>query len=551
MVHAMKTMLGAPIKELTISSFDRIMRGVLFGHNQGGTACKRPLVKWLKGVFLLFTPNKTEEKRKMGKTKIGSMLAILLVPFMMLFAGMGTTASADDNSLQKIKDAGVLKVATSPDYPPFEFRATINGKSEDVGMDIEVAKQIAKDLGVKLKIMNMDFGSTLVAVQTGKVDMAITGVNPTEERRQSVDFSDIYYNGGQSFLIQKKDAKKYKSAKALHGAKIGTQTGSLQQTLSKKYFSDSTLSSMEKTPNLVFALKSGKLDAVGVETPVAATYVENNKDLAMVNAGYTLDKNETGAAVAFAKGSDSLAAAVNKSIAKIQKHHLTDDYLKTAAKYMKDNTKDTSMMHYWKYFYNGFLNTTLIAVVAVVFGILLGILLVLMKLSAWKVLSWPATAYIEIVRGTPMMVQVLLVYFGLGAIINLPALLAGIIAVALNSAAYVAEIIRGGINSLDKGQKEAAQSIGLNKVDTMRFVILPQAFKNIWPSLGNEFISVVKESSIVSIIGVSDLIYQLNVVRADTYRAVAPIVVVMVIYFLMTFTLTRLLNHFERKMNHD
>ena len=133
----------------------------------------------------------------------------------------------------------------------------------------------------------------------------------------------------------------------------------------------------------------------------------------------------------------------------------------------------------------------------------------------------------------------------------MPALLAGIIAVALNSAAYVAEIIRGGINSLDKGQKEAAQSIGLNKVDTMRFVILPQAFKNIWPSLGNEFISVVKESSIVSIIGVSDLIYQLNVVRADTYRAVAPIVVVMVIYFLMTFTLTRLLNHFERKMNHD
>ncbi|MDD9139258.1 ABC transporter substrate-binding protein/permease [Fructobacillus sp. CRL 2054] len=486
----------------------------------------------------------------MKKTKIGSLLATLLVFFMMAWGGHAT-ASADDNSLQKIKDAGVLKVATSPDYPPFEFRATINGQSEDVGMDIEVAKQIAKDLGVKLQIMNMDFGSTLVAVQTGKVDMAITGVNPTEERRKSVDFSDIYYNGGQSFLIQKKDAKKYKNAKALHGAKIGTQTGSLQQTLSKKYFKDSTLSSMEKTPNLVFALKSGKLDAVGVEKPVAAAYVENNKDLVAIDAGYKLDKNETGAAVAFAKGSDSLAAAVNKSIDKITKNDWTSDYLKKSAKYMKDNTKDTSMTRYWKYFYNGFLNTTLIAVVAVIFGIMLGILLVLMKLSAWKLLSWPATAYIEIVRGTPMMVQVLLVYFGLGAIINMPALVAGIVAVALNSGAYVAEIIRGGINSLDAGQKEAAQSLGLSKVDTMRFVILPQAFKNIWPSLGNEFISVVKESSIVSIIGVTDLIYELNVVRADTYRAVAPIVVVMVIYFIMTFTLTRALNYFERKMNHD
>ena len=149
------------------------------------------------------------------------------------------------------------------------------------------------------------------------------------------------------------------------------------------------------------------------------------------------------------------------------------------------------------------------------------------------------------------MVQILLVYFGLGALINIPALTAGIIAVSLNSGAYVAEIIRGGITSLDKGQKEAAKSLGLNQKDTMRFVILPQAFKNIWPALGNEFISVIKESSIVSIIGVTDLVYELNIVRADTYRGIAPIVVVMVIYFLMTFILTRGLNYLEGKMNHD
>ncbi|MBS9338107.1 ABC transporter substrate-binding protein/permease [Fructobacillus sp. M2-14] len=484
------------------------------------------------------------------KRNLGIALATLLIFIMSVVAG-GTKASADDNSLQKMKDAGVLRVATSPDYPPFEFQATIDGKSKDVGMDIEIAKQIAKDLGLKLKVMDMDFGSTLVAVQTGKVDMAITGVNPTEARRQSVDFSKIYYNGGQAFLVNKKQLKEFNNAKKLHGAKIGAQTGSLQHKLAKQDFSDSDIQSMDKTPNLIFALKNGKLDAVGLEKPVAEAYAANNKDFAMIDAGYKLDANETGAAIAFAKGSDSLASEVNKSIDKIHKNNWIPKYLKTAGKYMKDNLQDTSMMHYWKYFYNGFLNTTLISVLAVIFGILLGILLVLMKLSSWKLLSWTATSYIEIVRGTPMMVQVLLVYFGLGAVLNLSALVAGTIAIALNSGAYVAEIIRGGINSLDKGQNEAAASIGLSKVDTLRFVILPQAFKNIWPSLGNEFISVVKESSIVSIIGVSDLIYQLNVVRADTYRAVAPIVVVMAIYFLMTFTLTRLLNHFERKMNND
>ncbi len=112
------------------------------------------------------------------------------------------------------------------------------------------------------------------------------------------------------------------------------------------------------------------------------------------------------------------------------------------------------------------------------------------------------------------MVQLMLVYFGLGIVVNLPALTAGMIAVSLNSTAYVAEVIRGGINSVDEGQVEAAQSLGLNYQDRLRFVVLPQALKNIWPALGNEFISLIKESSIVSIIGVTDLIYQLKIVQS-------------------------------------
>ncbi len=143
------------------------------------------------------------------------------------------------------------------------------------------------------------------------------------------------------------------------------------------------------------------------------------------------------------------------------------------------------------------------------------------------------------------MVQVMFVYFGIGIIVNIPALLSGIIAVSLNSGAYVAEIIRSGIDSVAKGQTEAASSLGLSKGDTMRFVILPQAIRNIWPALGNEFISLIKESSIVSIIGVTDLIYQTNIVRADTYRGVMPIFITMLIYFVITFLLTRVLNHYE------
>ncbi|GAP03255.1 polar amino acid ABC transporter inner membrane subunit [Fructobacillus pseudoficulneus] len=486
----------------------------------------------------------------MGKMKMW-LKQVLVTITVLVVAGFGMTQVAHADSLQKIKDKGVLTIATSPDYPPYEFQVNQNGSSKDVGMDIDIAKQIAKDLGVKLKIKNMDFSSLLVAVETGKVDMAIGGINPTDERRQSVDFSNVYYNGGQSFVINKADAAKYKKRSDLQGLKIGAQTGTLQYDLAQQKISGATVVGMDKTPNLIFALKTNKVAAVGMEKPVAEAYVKNDKDLKMIDSGYDLDINETGAAVAFAKGNPDLVAAVNKSITKIQKNGWIAGYIKNAGKHMSENTVDTSMLRYWHYFYNGFLNTTLIAIVSVAFGIILGIVLALMKMSKFKLLSWPAISYIEIVRGTPMMVQILLVYFGLGALINLPALTAGIIAVSLNSGAYVAEIIRGGITSLDKGQKEAAKSLGLSQKDAMRFVILPQAFKNIWPALGNEFISVIKESSIVSIIGVTDLVYELNIVRADTYRGIAPIVVVMVIYFLMTFILTRGLNYLEGKMNHD
>ena len=149
------------------------------------------------------------------------------------------------------------------------------------------------------------------------------------------------------------------------------------------------------------------------------------------------------------------------------------------------------------------------------------------------------------------MVQVMFVYFGIGAVIqSMPALVAGIIATSLNSAAYVAEIIRSGIDSIPVGQTEAARSLGMSQAKAYRYVILPQALKNIWPALGNEFITLIKESSIVSVIGVADLMYQTQLVQSATYQGVAPLFVTMLIYFVLTFTLSKILNHVERKMNH-
>ncbi|GEL14531.1 ABC transporter substrate-binding protein/permease [Pediococcus cellicola] len=477
-------------------------------------------------------------------------LLFTALPFSQASAATNNT-KATDTSLAKIQKKGVLVLGTSPDYAPYEFQTTKNGKSVDVGMDISIAKQIAKDLGVKLKIKNMDFDSLLVALQTGKVDMVMAGMNPTPSRRKSVTFSNVYYKGGQDIVINKKDAKLYTSKKSFEGKTVGAQTGTMQYNMAKKQIANVTVKGFDKGADLILALQTNKIDGIVMEKPSAEAYGKNNPQLSLVNGHFNLSSDETSSAIAFQKGATSLAGAVNKSLAKIQKKDLINKvYLKEAGSHMETNTVNTSMFHYWKYFAKGIGYTLLISAFSVFFGFILGTILAFMRLSRNKIFKAVATAYIEFVRGTPLMVQIMFVYFGIGLIINLPALTSGIIAVSLNSGAYVAEVIRGGINSVDKGQTEAARSLGLSKSGTMRYVILPQAIKNIWPALGNEFISLIKESSIVSIIGVTDLIYQLKIVQSDTYRGVAPIVVAMLLYFIVTFGLSKLLAYFEGRMKH-
>lgn len=207
------------------------------------------------------------------------------------------------------------------------------------------------------------------------------------------------------------------------------------------------------------------------------------------------------------------------------------------------------MKDYYPFFLKGAGITIVIAFFAVIFGTVLGLLLSLMKLSENKILRFIASAYIEFVRGTPSLVQIWIVYLGLSNIgLNLPDLVTGIIALSLNSGAYVAEIIRAGIGAVDAGQMEAARSLGMKKSMAMREIIIPQALKNILPALGNEFIAVIKESAIVSIIGVGELMFNAQTVGGTLYNGLPPLYVAAAIYFVITFSLSRGLAKLERRL---
>ena len=207
------------------------------------------------------------------------------------------------------------------------------------------------------------------------------------------------------------------------------------------------------------------------------------------------------------------------------------------------------MKDYYPFFLKGAGITIVIAFFAVIFGTVLGLLLSLMKLSENKILRFIAGAYIEFVRGTPSLVQIWIVYLGLSNIgLNLPDLVTGIIALSLNSGAYVAEIVRAGIGAVDTGQMEAARSLGMKKSMAMREIIIPQALKNILPALGNEFIAVIKESAIVSIIGVGELMFNAQTVGGTLYNGLPPLYVAAAIYFVITFSLSRGLAKLERRL---
>lgn len=457
---------------------------------------------------------------------------------------------ASNDSVEKIKQKGTLVVGMSADYPPYEFTTKKNGKTEYVGFEVDLAKQFAKDLGVKLVIKNMDFDSLLVALETGKVDTVISGMNITNERKKSVDFSDTYYAGDSYFLVNKSDKDKYKSAKDFDGKTVGTQNGTLQSTMVSKQMPKATGKGLAKISSLVIGLQSHKYDGVLMDAATAQAYAANNSNLYAFNS--KLSATAGGIAMAFPKGDTSLVNAANQTVAKVKKEKLiTKEWIPDAAQYMESYKKQNTVLSYWQYFAKGVGYTLIISVVSVFFGMILGTLFALMRLSKNKLLHAISVCYIEFLRGTPMMVQIMFVYFGIGAIIqSMPAIIAGIIAVSLNSGAYVAEIIRSGIQSLPAGQTEAARSLGMSKNETFHYVIMPQALKNIWPALGNELITLVKDSSLVSVIGVTELMYQTQLVQTTTYKGVLPLFITMIIYFVITFILSRVLLYFEGRMKH-
>ncbi|MDR2278874.1 MAG: amino acid ABC transporter permease [Vagococcus sp.] len=213
-------------------------------------------------------------------------------------------------------------------------------------------------------------------------------------------------------------------------------------------------------------------------------------------------------------------------------------------------------------FIDGMIVTVVLSLMTVFFGSIIGLVATFLQQSQKKSLKAVANIYTQVIRGTPLLVQLYIWLYGLPLIgISLPTLpflgdvygsrefLTAVVALSINSGAYICELLRGGLESIDKGQMEAGRSLGLSRKETMKSVIIPQAIRVVLPGLGNEFIAMIKESSIVSVVGIFDVMYTSNIVKAATYSIFEPLIIVAIIYFFLTYSLTGIMKQLEKRLS--
>jgi arginine/lysine/histidine/glutamine transport system substrate-binding and permease protein len=450
------------------------------------------------------------------------------------------------SQIHLVRSQSVLQVAVEPVFAPFEFR----GKNGEIqGFDIDLINEVGKAAGFGVKFQNISFDGLIPALQAGTVDAAVGAMTITQARSQVISFSRPYFKAGLA-IATRQGSPPFNRLEDLRGRTVAVHIGTTgareaekipdaqirtfdAAVLALQALSNGSVEAViEDAPILQYALKTGSLRGIQVSNQLLTEEYfgiplpQDSPNLDRVNQGLeTIFQNGTYAAI-YRKWFAAEPPALPETAPGIVT-------VRSRANWLEVITDSLPTL------LTGALVTLQLALISVVFGLVVGSLIGIARLSEALPLRWFARAHIDFFRGTPLLVQIFMIYFGIPAIIkelgfefNFDRFLAAVIALSLNSAAYIAEIVRAGIASIGVGQTEAAQSLGLDGNQTMRFVIFPQAIRRMLPPLGNTFISLLKDTSLAS-----------NYRPFELYAAVA------VIYLVLTLLSSLGFSYLERAMN--
>ncbi len=444
-----------------------------------------------------------------------------------------------------------IVMVTEAGFAPYEYYSG----GEIVGVDVDIAKRIAEKLGKKLVVKDVAFDSIISEVKTGKSDFGAAGISYTEERAKEVDFTINYAESKQVILVRKNST--IKTVDDIKNKRVAVQLGTVADTYLSEEYPSVSLVREKKFLAAIQDLKDRKVDVVVMDELPAKELLTD--DLIILENPLLID--EYGMVVR--KGNQELLTAINDAIKEMK---ASGEIEKMILSHMGVEEKEKNET-IWDRFYNsvikdqryefileGLRNTLLIALGAVMIGIFLGTVAAISRniyenTGHLRILHWISKSYVSIIRGTPSTLQLMIIYYVIFKQTDIHIILVGILAFGLNSGAYVAEIIRAGINSIPKGQWEAGYSLGLSYGKVMRGIILPQAVKNILPALGNEFITLVKETSIGAYIGIVELTKASDIIASRTYDYFFPLILIAIIYFVITLCLSKLIGLMEKRLN--
>ena len=451
-------------------------------------------------------------------------------------------------------------ISSDSSFAPFVFQ---NGKNKYTGIDMDLIKAIAKDQGFTIEIDNPGFDAAISDVQSGHAQGMIAGMTVTDARKETFDFSEPYYTANSILAVQ--ESSKIDSYDDLKGKTVGVKNGTSSQNFleenQKKY--GYKIKTFSDGASMYDSLNSGSVAAIMDDEPVIKYAIKQGRKFKTPIEGTPSGQ----LAFAVKKGENpELIEMFNNGLANLKK---SGQYQKILDKYLKSDSKSTSstavdettiwglLQNNYKQLLSGLGVTLALALLSFAIAMVIGVIFGMFSVSPYKWLRWTAEIFVDVIRGIPLMILAAFIFWGIPNLIEsvtghqspINDFVAGTIALSLNAAAYIAEIVRGGIQAVPIGQMEASRSLGISYGKTMRKIILPQATKLMLPNFVNQFVIALKDTTIVSAIGLVELFQTGKIIIARNYQSFKMYAILAVFYLVIITLLTRFAKKLEKKVN--
>lgn len=453
------------------------------------------------------------------------------------------------------------KISSDSSFAPFVFQ---NDQSKYTGIDMELIKAIAKDQGFTLEISNPGFDAAVSDVQNGNADGMIAGMTVTDARKATFDFSDPYYTTNSILAVQ--ESSKISSYEGLKGKTVGVKNGTASQTFLEENKSKYgyKIKTFSDGASMYDSLNSGSVVAIMDDEPVIKYAIKQGRKFKTPIEGTPSGQT------AFAVQKDSnpeLIEMFNNGLANLKE---SGEYQKILDKYLSSDSEESTestavdettiwglLQNNYKQLLSGLGVTIALALLSFAIAMVIGIIFGMFSVSPYKWLRWTAEIFVDVIRGIPLMILAAFIFWGIPNLIEsmtghqspINDFLAGTIALSLNAAAYIAEIVRGGIQAVPAGQMEASRSLGISYSKTMRKIILPQATKLMLPNFVNQFVIALKDTTIVSAIGLVELFQTGKIIIARNYQSFKMYAILAVFYLVIITLLTRFAKQLEKRAN--